>query len=142
VHLPALRERPEDIPLLIEHFLKEDGGSEAIPRLDEAAMAALLAYEFPGNIRELKSIIRSALNLAQGRAISLECLPENLRRRKGAGTGRRVAKNGAVQSLAEVEKQHILGVYQLMGGNKMQTAYRLGLGLNTLRRKLKRYGVS
>jgi DNA-binding NtrC family response regulator len=142
VHLPALRERPEDIPVLIEHFLQEAGGSQAIPLLDEAAMAALLAYDFPGNIRELKSIIRSALNLAQGRAISLECLPENLRRRKGAGAGRRPAKDGAVQSLAEVEKQHILSAYQLMGGNKMQTAYRLGLGLNTLRRKLKRYGVS
>jgi DNA-binding NtrC family response regulator len=141
LHLPALRERREDIPVLIEHFLKDCGGLGAGSRLNEAAVAALLAYDFPGNVRELKSIIRSALNLAQGHAISSECLPEHLRRRKSAGGGRRPTPDMPIQLLAEVEKQHILSVYQQMGGNKVHTARGLGLGLNTLRRKLKGYGV-
>jgi DNA-binding NtrC family response regulator len=141
LHLPALRERREDIPVLIEHFLKDCGGLGAGSRLDEAAIAALLAYDFPGNVRELQSIIRSALNLAQGHAISSECLPEHLRRHKVAGGGRRPTPDMPIQLLAEVEKQHILSVYQQMGGNKVHTARGLGLGLNTLRRKLKGYGV-
>jgi DNA-binding NtrC family response regulator len=141
LHLPALRERREDIPVLIEHFLRASGGPEACGRLDEAALGALLGYDFPGNVRELKSIIRSALNLAQGDEITLECLPEHLRRRKAAGTVKRATQEVPVQTLAEIEKQHILRVYRQMGGNKVHTARGLGLGLNTLRRKLKGYGV-
>jgi len=137
LHLPALRERAEDIPALIEHFLKGTPGGEAV-RVDEAVVDGLLGYAFPGNVRELKSIVLSALNLAAGGAITLTCLPEHLRRRVADKTPSR-GTPGA--SLAEVERNHILAVYEQLGCNKVRTARALGVGLNTLRRKLKSYEI-
>lgn len=142
LHLPSLRERSEDIPLLVEHFAREFGPSGESLQLEDSAMEALMGYEYPGNVRELKSIIQSAANLARGQAISIDCLPEALRRRKSAVSRRRGHLEGAGFLLAEVEKQHILDVYEKMGCNKVRTARALGLGLNTLRRKLKAYHAS
>jgi two-component system response regulator AtoC len=142
LHLPPLKERCEDIPLLIEHFLNELGPSGDSLHPDDAALDALMAYAFPGNVRELKSIIQSAVNLSQGRRISLECLPEHLRRRKAHAGDKRPPLDGAPLQLADVEKQHILNVYERMGRNKVRTARSLGVGLNTLRRKLKAYAVT
>ena len=142
LHLPPLRERCEDIPLLIDHFLKELGPSADSLHPDDTTLDALMAYEFPGNVRELKSIIRSAVNLSQGRRVSLDCLPEHLRRRKAPAGDKRLHLDGAALPLADVEKQHILSVYERMGRNKVRTARSLGVGLNTLRRKLKAYAVA
>ncbi len=142
LHLPSLQERKEDIPLLIEHFLKELGRFGDSLRLDAGASETLMGYEFPGNIRELKSIIQTAVNLAQGQRITVDCLPEHLRRRKFVPVRKSPsAANGSIL-LADVEKQHIIDVYEKMGRNKVRTARALGLGLNTLRRKLKAYHVS
>jgi DNA-binding NtrC family response regulator len=99
----------------------------------------LTGYEFPGNIRELRSIIQTAVNLAQGQRITADCLPEHLRRRKPAGARRPPPGTTGSILLADVEKQHILDTYEKMGRNKVRTARALGLGLNTLRRKLKAY---
>ena len=141
LHLPPLKERCEDIPLLVEHFLNELGPSGDSLHPDDNALDALMAYAFPGNVRELKSIIQSAVNLSQGRRISLECLPEHLRRRKAPTGDRRPHFDGTALHLADVEKQHILNVYERMSRNKVRTARTLGVGLNTLRRKLKAYAV-
>jgi len=143
LHLPPLRERPDDIPLLADAFLAK---YEEMPtgkrRLTAAALERLMAYAWPGNVRELKSIIQSAVNLAQNKPIDLVHLPEHLRmlpkrpRTPGAdGAGRHV------RQLAEVEKEHILNVYQMLDQNKSQAAKALGIGLNTLRRKLASYGI-
>ena len=143
LHLPPLRERPDDIPLLADAFLAK---YEEMPmgkrRLTAAALERLMAYAWPGNVRELKSIIQSAVNLAQNKPIDLVHLPEHLRmlpkrpRIPGAdGTGRHV------RPLSEVEKEHILNVYQMLDQNKSQAAKALGIGLNTLRRKLSSYGI-
>jgi DNA-binding NtrC family response regulator len=142
LHLPPLRERYEDIPLLIEHFLNELGHSGDGLQPDGTALDALTAYSFPGNVRELRSIIQSAVNLSQGRKISLDCLPEHLRRRRAPAGDKRSRLDGTSLHLADVEKQHILNVYERMGRNKVRTARVLGVGLNTLRRKLKAYAVS
>jgi DNA-binding NtrC family response regulator len=141
LHLPSLKERPEDISLLIEHFLRECGASQGSLGMEDEALEILMAYDFPGNVRELKSIIQSAANLAQGQGISIDCLPEPLRRRKFTAVRRRVYPETSSLLLADVEKQHILDIYEKMGRNKVRTARALGLGLNTLRRKLKAYDV-
>ncbi len=141
LHLPALRERSEDIPLLSEHFLKELGASGESQHLEEDALAVLMGYEFPGNVRELKSILQSAVNLAQGRKVSIACLPQDLRRRRVVPMHARPRPEVTGLTLADVEKQYILEVYGKQQGNKVRTARALGLGLNTLRRKLKGYGV-
>ncbi len=141
LHLPPLKERREDIPLLIEHFLKELGKNDPAAPLDAAALDALMAYDYPGNVRELKSIIQAAVNLSRGRRISLDCLPEPLRRPDIHAAAPGLKRRSATQPLADVEKQHILDVYEGLGRNKVRAARALGVGLNTLRRKLKAYGV-
>jgi two-component system response regulator AtoC len=141
LHLPALRERPEDIPVLVDHFLKESPVGEGI-RVEEAALEALMGYEFPGNVRELKSIVLSAVNLCGGRSISPDCLPDHLRSRAISNRPQTLRpRDGQDASLAEVERRHILDVYRQLGGNKVRTARALGVGLNTLRRKLKSYEI-
>ncbi len=141
LHLPALRERPEDVPVLIDHFLKESPAGKGV-RVDDAVVEALAGYEFPGNVRELRSILLSALNLCGGRSVSLECLPENLRRKAAANRLQPPRpRDGQTASLAEVERRHILEAYRQLGGNKVRTARALGVGLNTLRRKLKSYEI-
>jgi DNA-binding NtrC family response regulator len=139
LHLPALRERPEDIPSLVDHVLKSTPGAEGV-RVEDAAMEALIAYEFPGNVRELRSIVLAAVNLCGGRPVSLACLPEPLRR---GATRARGAETGDVSglTLAEVERRHIVEAYRRLACNKVRTARALGVGLNTLRRKLKSYEI-
>jgi DNA-binding NtrC family response regulator len=98
-------------------------------------------YDYPGNIRELKAIVQAAVNLAQGRSISARCLPVQLVKRKKGTTAAPSAKNETIATLEQLEKEHILSVYNLMGKNKSRTARSLGIGLNTLRRKLESYGA-
>jgi DNA-binding NtrC family response regulator len=101
-----------------------------------------MAYSWPGNVRELKSIIQSAVNLAQGRRIDTLHLPGHLRdlpKPRQAQT--RLPEDPTISPLAEIEKKHILFVYEQFKGNKTRTAKALAIGLNTLRRKLGAYGV-
>ena len=99
-------------------------------------------YDYPGNIRELKAIIQAAVNLAQGRSISAGFLPPQLVKQKGGTAGAHRTKHETIATLEQVEKEHILDIYNLMGKNKSQTARALGIGLNTLRRKLESYGAA
>lgn len=141
LHLPPLRERQQDIPLLIEKFLEEFCAATGNTGIEEEAVSILMDYDYPGNIRELRSIIQSAVNLAQGSPVSLRFLPDHLRKRKPIS--KREPETGAepVVTLAEAEKAHILRAYKETGKNKSRTAKLLGIGLNTLRRKLESYGV-
>ena len=141
LHLAALKERREDIPLLIEHFLKELGRTGPDADLETPALDALMAHDYPGNVRELKSILQAAVNLSRGRKISIDCLPKPLRRHDTPAEDHRLKRRSSIRPLADVEKQHILDVYNELGCNKVRTARLLGVGLNTLRRKLKAYGV-
>ncbi len=143
LYIPPLRERLDDVPALVDHFLQEFGSGKSIVRIQEEALALLQAYSYPGNVRELRSIIQSAYNLAQGGPISVAHLPLELRKMKAA----RLAVAAPCEpgeenlSLAEVEKGHILKVYQQTGQNKTQTAKLLDIGLTTLHRKLKEFGL-
>lgn len=141
LHLPPLRERRDDIPVLIERFLDEMGKISPRKMIRQDAMMQLMGHDYPGNVRELKSIVQAAVNLAGEGPITLKELPAYLQvKRKIPAPS---CENGAPSPvpLAEVEKAHILRVYRSMGNNKTETAKRLDIALSTLRRKLQSYGL-
>jgi len=140
LHLPPLKDRKDDIPLLIGHFLEEFCGPSGA-EIDEDAMSMLMHYDYPGNVRELKSIIRSAINLAGGKTISINCLQKQVIRKMADAiqTGQQPSK--PIQTLADLEKNHIIKIYNRLNQNKAKTARQLDIGVNTLRRKLQSYGI-
>ncbi|MGC8493747.1 MAG: sigma-54-dependent transcriptional regulator [Syntrophobacteraceae bacterium] len=140
LHLPPLRERKEDIPLLISKFLEEQSPDRTGPGIEDNAVSILMAYDFPGNIRELQSIVRAARNLAMGGPIKVRNLPSHLRERRGMQKSHPPCDFRPEATLVEVEKAHILKTYEKTGRNKAKTAKLLGAGLNTIRRKLESYG--
>ncbi len=142
LHLPPLRERSEDIPLLVDHFLTECGNGKMRCPIKEEALALLRRYDYPGNIRELKSILQSAVNLAQGGPITSSLFPVPLRDIQPVTTPTPPEDKEVVIPLPEYEKAYILRVYQKLNQNKSRTSRLLGIGMNTLRRKLRTYGVS
>lgn len=141
LHLPPLMKRGGDIPLLVSMFLKEFCGSVKNCEINEAALSILMDYDYPGNIRELRSIIQSAVNLSQGRPVTVNFLPQHLKKRISKSKYEPQTGTEPIVPLAQVEKDHILLAYNHIGRIKAQTAKLLGIGLNTLRRKLESYGV-
>jgi len=141
LHLPALRQRKEDIPVLVSYFLNEFLGKDKNPGIEEEALSLLFNYDYPGNIRELRSIIESAVNLAQGRKISKIFLPVTIQKQKSEKKPVHQPEAEAVVPLAQMERSYILKVYRQTGNNKSQTTRLLGIALNTLRTKLKSYGI-
>jgi DNA-binding NtrC family response regulator len=135
--LPPLRERREDIPLLVEAFLKKCGevrGKE-VKGVGEAALAMLMDYAWPGNVRELENVIERAVTLTRGEKISSDDLPAAV---QGARGDRRVLDEAAERTLPlhELEKEYIKKVLEKTGGNKYQAAHALGIDRKTLYRKL------
>lgn len=104
-------------------------------------MNVLMNYDYPGNVRELKSIVKSAVNLAQGNSINLNCLPAHVRQKAKSATPISAPSERSVPTLAELEQAHIIKVYRMKNKNKAESARVLGIGINTLRRKLKAYGL-
>ncbi len=146
LHLPDLKERKEDIPLLIKRFIDEffnicDLKINTACTIEEEAMSYLMAYDYPGNIRELKSIVHATLNLTRGRHISRAFLPKNVLRAKKISKAENHSSPEPLIPLAHAEKNYILKVYRQMDKNKSKTARVLGITLNTLRRKIQSYGV-
>ncbi len=137
-----LRERREDLPALINAFLREFRGEIGADVLEEDTLEILMNYDYPGNIRELRSIIQAASNLAQKRPIGAKHLPDYLKGRKKTALRAPVTADGPIVPLAETERIHILKAYEGTNHNKLQTAKLLGIGLNTLRRKLASYGIN
>ena len=147
LHLPPLREKREDIQALIAKFMADCGSDNGMARIDKEALEVLVNYEYPGNIRELKSIVQSSLNLCENGVVTIDALPEFLTRNtKPAAAGKmRSPKNDQpaekkILPLSEIEKNHIVEAYELTGQNKLKTARLLGISPNTLRSKLKSYG--
>ncbi len=136
LRVPPLRERREDILPLAEQIIAE-AGSPA-PRLSSGAQSILLAYAWPGNVRELSGAIQHGLALCEGGVIRPEDLPEDL---IGGLPAARAALAGApvLRSLAEVEREHILKVLSACDGSPASAARVLGIGRNTLWRKLRSY---
>jgi DNA-binding NtrC family response regulator len=144
LHLPDLKDRKEDIPVLVDRFIDEycDASDQKIKStcaVEDEAMSYLMAYDYPGNIRELKSIVHSALNLSQGRHISAAFLPKNIRK-KASAAGQHSGSE-YLPPLELAEKNYILKVYYQMDKNKSKTAQVLGIDRKTLQRKIQSYEV-
>lgn len=140
LHIPPLRERPFDIPLLVEHFLEKIAEkSRATPLLIQPeTLAVLTAYSWPGNARELENAIERAVALAEGASLKPEDLPDRVRAIGKAGGLLAQARERRL-TLAELEKEYILETLRLTGGNKSRAAELLGCDRRTLHRKLDEY---
>jgi two-component system response regulator HydG len=141
MHLPPLRDRREDIPLLAESFLQRSGEQRGEPakRLSDEAAAALTAYAWPGNVRELENALERAVILTLGNTIEVPALPERVTERRSEPL---VAERAATNpTLETIERAYILWVLQSEQGNKTRAAEMLGIDPSTLHRKLARYGV-
>jgi len=139
INVPPLRERKDDIPLLAAAFLKEfaDENGKKIEGIHEKARSRLYAYEWPGNIRELRNCIESAVVMCQSSVITTDDLPPALR--SAADDGWIRIRLGA--SMAECEKAIIQDTLSHVGGNKSKAAETLGIGRKTLLRKLADYEI-
>lgn len=141
LHLPPLRQRRDDIPLLAEHFLQRIGEirGEGPKQLTEAALEALIAYPWPGNVRELENAIERAIILTPGAAIDVDALPDRITEpRTEPLVSTRTPPNPTLEA---VERAYIMWVLQTESGNKSRAAEVLGIDPSTLYRKLSRYGV-
>jgi two-component system response regulator HydG len=145
VKLPPLRERRDDIHLLIDHFLKEFSASHArpIPVITPAVRKVLMSYSWPGNVRELRNTIESMIVIDTDGRLDLDDLTEDLQ----AATS-----NGHIEgpvgvdflvgkALEEIEKHYIVETLKRTGGNREEAAKILGIGERTLYRKLKEYNL-
>jgi DNA-binding NtrC family response regulator len=141
VPLPPLRERPEDLPLLIEHFLARSKRSSSVTRLSAEALRILLNYPWPGNVRELENTIERALVLCRGEEITEEDLPPHMTMSNARVTSLQEALLRR-RSLAEIEREYILLAMELTQGKKTEAAELLDIDRKTLYTKLDKYGYS
>ena len=139
LRVPPLRERKEDVLALAEQFLRDEGHPDA--RLTPEAAKILLSYAWPGNVRELASAMKHGIALAPGGIVRAEDLPEDLLRGPSARTSM-PAVSPDLRSLVDVERDHILQVLATCQGSQAEAARVLGIGRNTLWRKLRRYAAT
>jgi DNA-binding NtrC family response regulator len=151
VHLPPLRERPEDIAPLVDHFLAAHAGRLGLaPKpLGPEALSLLIAYEWPGNVRELENALESSLALATGPSVTAADLPARLRgpaRETAHGPGAGAASQATLAEAVErariaVEERMILDALREADGNRTRAAERLGISRKTLFNKMKERGL-
>ncbi len=163
IWLPPLRGRREDVPALVGHFLKlySEENFRQPPRVEPAAMQALLDYSWPGNVRELQNYIERAVVLAPGDELSADLLPETVRGGKPRRIGRAAdpetlaaelvrqgidaagpdAENLQAAIVNRVERELFAQVMAACEGVQVKAAERLGISRNTLHKKLKEYGL-
>ncbi|HKN83068.1 MAG TPA: sigma-54 dependent transcriptional regulator [Pyrinomonadaceae bacterium] len=145
LHLPPLRERRDDIHLLVAHFLRKHAHGSATA-LDEQAMQCLAAYSWPGNVRELENVIERAITLSQGGVITIEDLPPRIRSQQSYNTPPLSADDLAelfsgLPNLDEIERRYILHVLEATGNNRKRTAEILGINRKTLYRMAARFEI-
>jgi len=144
IHIPSLRDRREDIPVLAHYFMRKYD-SQTVPRFrtfSEASMNAMMAYQWPGNVRELENAVNRAIVLASPEEIRTQCL--NLIPADAAA--RPVARTAAIElpslvglPLHQIERDVIIGTLVLAGGNRTRAAEILGISIRCLRNKLQLY---
>jgi two-component system, NtrC family, response regulator HydG len=140
LHVPPLRERPDDLRALAELLLREACGRARRPveGFTASAWDYLLIYDWPGNIRELENIVERACALTRHDHIDVDDLPEHVRRARSV----LLVPDMPIRPLAAIEREHILAALKRHGNNKARAAQELGIGLATLYRKLNRYVAS
>lgn len=133
IDIPPLRERKEDLPLLVDYFLTALRPDSTTYRMVQTAMDCVLRYDWPGNIRELRNVIERSIILAENGIITERCLPRELV----------VATENSEASitLESVEKQHILKILNFYDGNRSKTAEALGISRKTLYRKMNEFNA-
>jgi DNA-binding NtrC family response regulator len=142
IHVPGLTERPEDIPVLVQHFLKKYSQAYAKPfhGLSRRAQLALVRHDWPGNVRELENVISSAAITASADFIDVADLPEHLQKpRNRAGASE---QSWRPLPLDEVRRMHMQKVLEMCEGNRVRAAQVLGIGRTSLYRFLKRTNQS
>ena len=140
IHVPPLRDRRADLPELIEGFLDELSRSNAVPRKAVApeVLEALSAYDWPGNVRELKNVLESVLVASPGERVHLEDLPPSIAR--AVAPPRRPTLSPGT-TLESMERELIRATLESAGGNRTHSAEILGIGVRTLQRKIRSYGL-
>lgn len=138
VRLPPLRDRAEDIPELVEHFMARRGPGY---RLSPPVLEALMAYQWPGNVRELENCLERMMAVNSGPLLHLADLPTALQNRSAPASSPPAPPPG-VAPLKETERQAILRALEFTQGDRAQAAQLLGIGRTTLYRRLKSYQVS
>ncbi len=162
IHLPPLRERKEDVPLLIEHFLKRYCEENSKPRhFTHAALKLLMDYDWPGNIRELENVVERAVVLSTQEQMDMDLLPESVRTKEivkgvrlqlaefmpplpgepGARTGADSSSPSLFQIMEEVERRIVVDMLERTGWNQTEAAERFQIPLSTLNQKIKRLGI-
>ena len=136
IRVPALRERKNDIPLLVQHFLDRLGGERGTTKtVSTNAMRRLMNYDWPGNVRELENCMERSVTLGAGPLIEVEDLSSNVLH----GNGGSFERLPEISSLKEMERRAILQTLEAVQGDKLEAARRLGIGKTTMYRKLKEY---
>ncbi|HOC19256.1 MAG TPA: sigma-54 dependent transcriptional regulator [Vicinamibacterales bacterium] len=142
IEVPPLRERREDIPALVEHFLKRFADENQSPskEISREAMDLLLKYPYPGNVRELENLVHRAVVLSRGRTITAADLPVHLARVGRAGTA--ATDTPFVERVSEFERSLIVEALERAGGVQTRAARELGMSERHLRYKLKKYKLT
>jgi two-component system response regulator PilR (NtrC family) len=144
--IPALRERPEDIPALVRHFIAKFAGDQGRAELeiDPPALALLEQYHYPGNVRELENVIERAVTLARGSRLTVECLPATvLRRPEPVASGRIPAAGVSLEALlADFERTLLLEALERSGGVKKRAAQLLGVSFRSFRYRLEKLSLA
>jgi len=146
LHVPPLRERKEDIPFLISHFIEQFSSEhqKTVSQVSSDALETLLKYSWPGNVRELKNLIENLVVFSTGNSLNLEDLPVDIR----FSNAKLFLPSDEHFPLFEdlkmeaVEKQAIVKALEKTGGNRLKASQLLGIGLRTLQKKLKDYGMT
>jgi DNA-binding NtrC family response regulator len=142
VDLPPLRERRDDIPLLIRAFVRQCSEENGKPgrEITQEAVNVLMAYDWPGNVRELRNTIEQMVVLARGERLTLRDVPAPIR--SGADlTKISVVRPGVTMTVEEAERQLMVQALKETGGNRTKAAGKIGMSRRTLHRKLKKYGL-
>ena len=134
IYLPPLRERPEDIECLAQHYLQVDAFEIGPKSISVEALKILTAYPWPGNLRELKSVINKAAILADSDIIRPHVLPSHLALNKEV-------RCRSSRTLKDIEKDHIINVLEETGGNQSKASEILGINRKTLYKKIHTYKI-
>jgi DNA-binding NtrC family response regulator len=142
VHLPPLRKRRDDVPLLVNHFLTKFNDSlepEKQKGITKESMEVLMGYDWPGNVRELENVVERAVILEDSKLITVESLPDKLRRREPST--QRLITDKAQVTLEELEREYLIKVLNDTSWQKKKASAILGINASTLYRKIQRYGL-
>lgn len=137
IKMPSLRDRKEDIPALVRHFLARYDNQKSVTQISDEALGRLLSYDWPGNVRELENCIQRAVSLGSGTFIQIQDLPSSMLYR----LARKSSSRQDLTTLQAIEQQAIRQALQATGGDRVRAAKLLGIGKTTIYRKLKEYGI-